>query len=307
MKMFEMSGKKKAFTLVVPAFCFCLLLVGSFTRPDLVSRSVGYVCSRLSSVPAQHFPAPLSHQGELENYYQKAVRLVPPQEVEVAMERDVRLSDLKEAFHYQDENSPDVRSLFKSEEWTDAHTTNRYFLSEGEVAPVAYTPVFEGNNGVRIQTDSQKGHWVYIVSKEDFPDTYRVEFDIEYGSPIHEQLQLCFYADSLASRCRFINLFGETLVYQVVSHAYFCRSLYEIPYSMPIRERHHVCLNVSPACASFSSDGKPGMKVDISRITSEGDIAFGTNGKRKRLMLIFWNHEDSVPIDVKISDFKVFR
>ena len=158
----------------------------------------------------------------------------PPQEVDWVF--NPRLSSLPDEYLFKDEHSPDIEHLKTQyptqddgRDWFMAHFSAPYPLQADEAPAPMYTLSFSGSDGVDITTDSIPDHWVYIVSKETFPSHYAVEFDFRSATRIKEQLQLCFHADSLAERRRFIWEYGENVFFQIVSHAFFMEPMKSTP------------------------------------------------------------------------------
>ena len=225
----------------------------------------------------------------------------PPQEVDWVF--NPRLSSLPDEYLFKDEHSPDIEHLKTQyptqddgRDWFMAHFSAPYPLQADEAPAPMYTLSFSGSDGVDITTDSIPDHWVYIVSKETFPSHYAVEFDFRSATRIKEQLQLCFHADSLAERRRFIWEYGENVFFQIVSQAFFMEPMKSTPAFNRPGEWVHIRMEVVGNKAFYYMDGHLQISVDLHELPSQGN----------RFMIIFWNARERTPIETSIRRFQVY-
>lgn len=225
----------------------------------------------------------------------------PPQEIDWVF--NPRLSSLPDEYLFKDEHSPDIQHLETQypttnagKDWFMAHFSVSYPLLTDKAPAPPYTLSFSGSDGVDVTTDSVPNHWVYIVSKEAFPSHYAVEFDFWSGTRIKEQLQLCFHADSLAERRRFILEYGEKVFFQIVSQAFFMEPLKSTPAVNRPGEWVHIRMEVTGNQAFYYMDDHLQISVDLHELPRQGN----------RFMIIFWNADERKPIETRIRRFKVY-
>lgn len=215
--------------------------------------------------------------------------------------------DLREKIHFLDQSSLDVRGMYnnvnchyKKDLFFASHFTNEYFFDPN----LSTSPNYDVENidkGVRIVTPPIIDTWIYLPSKEMQSAIYALDFDFVPSTDMHETLQICFYADSLAKRFRFNLECNTDLKFEIVDYGFFiyyedkrwekcCKHC-----TLPLNMITHVRVEVIDNCFAIYFNGKMEMAIRIKNF----------RGYDSNWMLLFWNGNNPERMDVRISNFKI--
>jgi len=204
-------------------------------------------------------------------------------------------------YDFRDESSSDVRSLLKHDRsWRRSHFTNDFRLPVGGIDKLSYQ-VNRNDQGVRFHADNDGEHWIYLLSRNDMPDSYAIEFEYVPHSVFREQLQICFCARSLCDRHRFILKFNRQIYYQVVKNGFFLPKLDSKNLSLDLHRATVVRFEKCRDTFSISFDGKVALCEKCLALPPV----------RSRSMLLFWNRANGEmacqEIDFELRNFRFYR
>jgi len=203
------------------------------------------------------------------------------------------LSDFRRFYSFHDGTCEDVRGI-PTEAWWRSHFRGRYRLHLESHESLAYSCEEEAG-ALRFRSSSAPDTWIYLVSREELPSAYAVEFDYTPFVAFKEQLQFDFAATSLADRHRFILSYNEKIRYQRIERGFWLPDAGSVPFSLPLGVATRVRLEIVGNVFAFVADGRP--------VVCWQDCRYAP--RRARNFLLFWNGPDERAMDFRISGFKV--
>jgi len=201
------------------------------------------------------------------------------------------------AYSMLDENCDDVSQVKNiGTRWQSAWMLNSFgvHLDDEKKLSYSFVPV-EG--GLRFMADNLSERWIYLLSHEELPDIYAVDFVYIPHTSFVEQLQLNFAAESLAKRHRFILEFGEKVFYHIVENGRFLNRLFEKKCTVSLHVPLHVRLEVVGNVFTLLFDNK--VMFCIKDCTYKPQTS--------RNALLFWN-DNKAPfqtIDFELRNLKI--
>jgi len=218
---------------------------------------------------------------------------VPAERPRVDWEDVPELCDFRRFYSFHDKTCEDVLGM-PTEAWWRSHFRGRYrlHLESHETLPYSCE---EEDGALRFRSSSAPDTWIYLVSREELPPVYAVEFDYTPFAVFKEQLQFDFAATSLADRHRYILSYNEKIRYQRIERGFWLPDVGSTSFSLPLGVPTRVRLEVVGNVFVLLAGGK--------RVACWRDRRYAP--QRARNFLLFWNGPDERAMDFRISGFTV--
>ena len=205
-----------------------------------------------------------------------------------------------------DQYSDDVRALLSTSEdimkdnyrWFRANFTNQYFFYPLH-SPNPRYKMEKGFDWIKINTPPIPDTWIYLASKDKYPNIYAISFDIILHQVMKETLQICFYCQSLAKRLRFILDDNKYLRFEIVDKGCFSSKWHKLnkECSLPLHKTVNVRLEVINNIFALYLDNVFQMAIRIKKYKLENGYWY----------IIFWNgKKTNVSMSIEIENLRVY-
>ena len=217
-----------------------------------------------------------------------------------------------DSFYCLDEYSDDCRQLLQRSShnvvrddkiWFESKFTNCYYF-EPQYSPKPRYKMTKEIQNLRIQTDSQIDHWIYLVSKRKCPVVYALDFFLTLHTEMQETLQVDFACHSLAKRFRFNLVNNKMLHFDIVDYGCFTYwqnkskwDMFKTECTLPLHKPIHVRVEIINNFFAIYFDEEMKMAINLKEyVPQEADW-----------YIIFWNGIIDQSMDIEISNFKIFK
>lgn len=226
-------------------------------------------------------------------------------------EFDEKRSQGINSFYCLDQFSDDVRQLLNPCYnvvrdrllWFRSRFTNDYYF-EPQLSSYPRYEIKHCNGNIIIDTNEKIDTWIYLVSKQKYPSTYAIEFDLTPHTEMEEMLQIDFCAHSLARRYRFNLIKNRDLTFEIIDKGCFTYCIDEKEWkklkkecSLPLHKVTRIRLEVIENIYALYFNNELVMAVKVEKY-----VPVLTNW-----YIIFWNGiETGKKMNLEIGNFKSY-
>lgn len=216
-----------------------------------------------------------------------------------------------DSFYCLDQYSDDCRQLLHSSYkvvkddrlWFRSKFTNEYYFAP-QYSPVPRYEMERIENSLLIRTGSRIDTWIYLVSRQKYPQCYALEFDYIPHTEMQETLQIDFCCHSLARRFRFNLENNRTLKFDITDRGCFTYwanvkgwDRFKKRRSLPLHEVTRVRLEIIHNLFVIYYNDCMEMALRVRDYKPEQTDWY----------LIFWNGtENEQSMSIEIRNFKTF-
>jgi hypothetical protein len=159
--------------------------------------------------------------------------------------------------------------------------------------------LFINNNSFLVNSIGGVGahdDWVYLYSKESFPENYFLEFITTIYSGFTE-FQIAFCHKDITERYRFRVVDNSYLSFEIVKNGFFFNDFRSVPFSFQVGKSYKIKIVIYKHIYCFFCEDKLLLRIDNNaKNILTGGVAF-----------IFWDNKERSNIKLKLENISFYN